>query len=121
MDGVDTILNLMKRLPGSNAFHLSRLGHTLEHGHLLILKEEGAIKGYAELFRMRHIPNYPVRPLPKDDPSGEYIYCFSAVAERGYILKLIQLCKKTFPKCTYIVWHRERRNRKLHLERIEHD
>ena len=113
-----SVLDLMDRLPVEREENVERLNHTLRHGHLLLLKEEGEVKGCAELFRVKRVPAYPVLPWPKDDPKGRFVYCFSAVTEKNRILKLIQLAKEKFSECSHIIWHREKRNHKLYFERI---
>ncbi len=113
------ILILARRLPcKDDVKNYQRIGHVLNHGHLVVLKVDGQIVGFAECYRMKEIPSFPVMPLPKDDPEGKILYCWSAVADRNYIRALIALGKRTFPNCSEIAWHTHRRKNALHLERI---
>lgn len=118
MNELEEVLNLMDRLPTNRKENTERLVHTLKHGHLLLLREDRKIKGCAELFRVKKVPNYPVIPWPKDEPEGKYLYFFSAVTEKNRIRKLINLAKERFPECSFIVWHTEKRNHKLNFERV---
>ena len=113
-----SVLDLMDRLPVDREENVERLNHTLRHGHLLLLKEDGEVKGCAELFRVKRVPAYPVLPWPKDDPKGKFVYCFSAVTEKNRIRDLINLAKVRFSECKKIIWHTEKRNHKLNFERI---
>ena len=108
----EAVLDLMDRLPVDRDENLERLAHTHTYGHILELIEDGELKGYGEVFRLKSVPVYPVIPWPKDDPEGKFLYCFSAVCEKGYIRKLIELGKKTFPECD-IIYHREKKNHQL--------
>lgn len=113
------ILRLMDRLPTKRRENVERLFHTLKYGFLLILRHNGKIIGCAETFRMKEPPEYPVIPWPKDDPEGNVLYGFSAVCEKGKILKLFQMAKEMFKNCEYIAYHREKKNHKLYRERNE--
>jgi hypothetical protein len=113
------ILILARRLPcKDDVKNYKRIGHVLTHGHLVVLKVDGEIKGFAECYRMKEIPSFPVMPLPVDDPDGKILYCWSAACERNFIRQLIELGKYNFQTCTHICWHTHRRKNALHLERI---
>lgn len=113
------ILLLARSLPcKDDAKNYQRIGHVIKHGHLVVLKVEGEIVGFAECYRMKNVPKFPVMPLPVDDPKGKILYCWAAVAKRNHVRNLIILGKRTFPYCSAIVWHTHRRKNALHLERI---
>lgn len=112
-------VRLARRLPEDNDLeNIKRIVHASQRGQILIYKERGRIKAYAELYRLRYIPEHPVEPLPEDDPDGKFLYCWAAVAEKGYLLKLINMAKRTFKSCRFIVWHTYKKGAKLHMERI---
>jgi len=118
---LETLVTLARRLPeDDDRENLKRIHHTQKYGHLIVLKEQGKIVGYAEGYRMDHVPDHPVLPLPKDNPDGKYVYCWAAVCEPGYLRKLIQMGKRTFKDCDWICWHTSRKNNRLHAERISH-
>lgn len=108
-----------RRLPEDRDLeNIKRLVYVAQNGQLLIYKEQGKIKGYAELYRMNYIPSHPVEPLPIDNPDGEYLYCWAAVSEKGYLFKLIRMAKITFKSCKFLIWHTHKKNSKLHMEKI---
>jgi len=116
---IDSLVRLVCSIPGHNdCQNYERMKHADRFGHIMVLQEEGEITGYAEMYRMRSIPDYPVLPLPKNEPDGEYVYCWAASCERGRIRGLINLARRCFKNCRYLVWHNHRRNNKLHVERI---
>lgn len=116
----ELILQLTKRLPASNEDHEARLEHVLKHGHILLLVKDGTLKGYAELFVMDHIPDHPAVPYPVSVKNGDYLYCFAAVCDQGYIKELITMVKNTFKNCKFLIYHRHKKDNKLHIERINH-
>lgn len=118
-EDLSDILVMARRLPcKDDVKNYQRIGHVLTRGHLVVLKVDGVIVGFAECYRMKEIPSFPVMPLPVDDPEGKILYCWAAVANRNFIKQLIELGKRTFPNCSAIAWHTHRRKNALHLERI---
>ena len=118
-DEILDVLILARKLPcKDDAKNYERIGHVLNHGHLVVLKVDGEIKGFAECYRMKEIPSFPVMPLPKDDPEGKILYCWAASCFPRFIRQLIELGKRTFPTLEVIAWHTHRRKNTLHLERI---
>lgn len=118
---IDDILELAERLPvKSRVNHAARIAHCLEHGHLIQLCEGDRIVGYAEVYILNSPPGYPVVPYPVNEAYGDYIYCWAAVCEKGYIRKLIETGKRTFNRCRWLCYHRRKRNNALHIERNEY-
>lgn len=118
-DEMVDILILARRLPcKDDAKNYERIEHVLKHGHLVIIKEAGQVVGYAECYRMKEIPSFPVRPLPVDDPEGKILYVWAFACWPGYLWKLKELGRNTFQTCTHFCWHRQKRKNALHLERI---
>jgi hypothetical protein len=115
-----SLLELANRLPTTEEKNIKRISHVLEHGHLVEMKDGNKLVGYAEVYRLKDIPKFPVVPWPKDDPDGEYLYCWAASCERGRIKELIQIGKRRFRLCRWICYHRHKRNNKLHIERNEY-
>ena len=118
MDNILPLLQLAYRLPGQD--HFIRLGHASRYGHILSLRKDGYLVGYAEVYVLDRIPDHPVRPLPVNVPGGIYLYCYAAVCERNHIRELIRLAKRTFPNCKYIVYHRLKKNNQLKMEKNEY-
>ena len=113
------LIELARGLPiKEDSENFRRINHAIYFGHILLIKEHGRIVGYAEVYRVKESPAYPVTPWPIDDPAGKILYCWAAACEKGYIKKLIDLAKRTFPEVNFICWHRHKRNNKIHLERV---
>lgn len=109
------LLEMARRLPVTDiSENLERLRHTRKFGHIVILKVGRDILGYAECFRVREIPTYPVIPYPIDDVDGKILYCFAAVCEKGFILDLIRLGFDTFSGVETIAYHRNKHGNKLY-------
>ena len=114
------LIVLARRLPVKDDFrNWRRIHHAKIFGHVLIVRQEGRIVGFAELYRMRYAPDYPVKPWPKDDPEGKVLYCYAAVCEKGFIRELINLAHRTFPGLR-IEYHRRKHGNKLYsIERAK--
>lgn len=110
-------IDLAKRLP-TDEDPIPRLDHVHKNGHFLYLKISGQLKGYAELYVLNDVPEYPVIPWPKNEQGGKFLYCFAAVCEKGYIKDLIDMAKRTFKDCKYLCYHRHKRGNALHIERM---
>lgn len=116
---LNQIVDLSKRLPVKNEAKIfNRLLHAKWHGHLVIMREEGKVVGYAECYQLKAIPSYPVEPLPKNERGGKYLYVWAASCEKGYARKGLNVLKNNFPNCDFIIYHRFKRNNKLKIERI---
>jgi hypothetical protein len=114
------IVALARRLPVRNdEKNIARLMHTEKHGHIVTLKVGGDLLGYAEVYRLKEIPTYPVIPFPVDDPEGKILYCFAAVCERGFIKDLMKLGFDIFKGVDRIVYHRRKHGNRLYqIERF---
>lgn len=109
------LLDLARRLPlKDDSKNLERIRHANNNGHLVILRVGRDILGYAEVYRVKEIPNYPVIPYPKDDVDGNILYCFSAVCERGFIKDLIKLGFDSFLTVDSIVYHRRKHGNRVY-------
>lgn len=109
------LLQFARRLPvQDDAENLERLHHAEKFGHLVILRVAGDILGYAEVYRMKEIPKFPVIPFPKDDVDGKILYCFAMVCERGFCKDLIKLGFDTFIGIDTIAYHRNKHGNKLY-------
>lgn len=109
------ILDLADELPTSRKRNLARLLHCGQYGYLVQVIENGELKAYGEGYLLNKIPTYPVVPWPKNEPDGRYLYCYAAVAKKGYLKKLIELGRRTFPNVKAICYHRHKKNHKLYL------
>lgn len=109
------LVNLARRLPvKDDTENLERITHTRNHGHIVILSVGRDILGYAEVYRVKEIPSYPVIPYPVDDADGKILYCFAAVCEKGFISDLVRLGFDTFSGVETIAYHRNKHGNKLY-------
>lgn len=111
----DKLIKFARRLPVQDDIeNLERLRHADKFGHIIILRVAGDILGYAECYRMKEVPKYPVIPYPIDDVDGKILYCFAMVCERGFCKDLIKLGFDTFINVETIAYHRNKHGNKLY-------
>lgn len=91
-----------------------RLAHVEKFGNIVILKVGPDLLGYAEVYRLKEYPDYPVIPYPVDDVDGKILYCFAMVCENGFAKDLIKLGFDTFPSIDTIAYHRWKHGNKLY-------
>lgn len=109
------LVDLARRLPAKDdSKNLDRIRHAFANGHLVILRVGNDILGYAEVYRMKEIPSYPVIPYPVDDIDGDILYCFAAVCNPGFVKDLIKLGFDTFSTVNSIVYHRRKHGNKVY-------
>lgn len=111
------LVELARPLPirSDDAINKFRILWCLDFGHLLILRDgnDGHITGYAELYLLNDIPDYPVKPLPMSEDKGRFLYCYVASCEDGKINALTRLAFERFPQVNEILYHRIKRGVKL--------
>lgn len=115
------LVEFARRLPvHDDGENLNRIQHAKKNGHIVILRDGVKLLGYAEVYRLKSIPNYPVLPYPVDDIDGDILYCFAAVCEDWNIRKLIKLGFESFAGIKRIAYHRNKHGNKLYIiERVK--
>lgn len=117
------LVELARRLPvKDDAKNIERLAHTERHGFIVKLGVGPDLIGYAEVYRVKEIPSYPVIPYPIDDEDGKILYCFAAVCEDGFIKELVKLGFDRFHDIEMIAYHRRKHDNKLYtIKRCKND
>lgn len=111
----EELVSLARRLPiHDDEENRERILHADKYGHIVILNVGPHILGYAECYRVKEIPSYPVIPYPIDDVDGKILYCFAMVCEKGFCKDLIQLGFDTFINVETIAYHRNKHGNKLY-------
>lgn len=114
------LIDFLNQLPATYESTKKRLAHCQKYGKIIFLFKRDVLVGYAELYQLKEIPKFPVIPWPKNDESGEFLYCFATACRPGQIRDLKKLAFRYFPNCKYLCYHRLKRRNKLHIERIHH-
>lgn len=102
--------------------HRKRIQHCDENGAIIILKEGSKIIGYAEIYTLDKVPDWPVEPWPVSQKGGQYLYCWYTFVDQEYrkskaLTEMIQIARASF-NCKWLCYHRDKYNHRLKVVRL---